>query len=73
MESLSQMDLIGRSLLEFLHPCDQMEVKDILTRLIGGHCLDLIVYTYKDLSFTSDFLLIFQETKDSRNVKCSSE
>lgn len=33
---ISQMDLIGRSLLEFLHPCDQMEVKDILTRLIGN-------------------------------------
>ncbi|KAA0720175.1 Endothelial PAS domain-containing protein 1 [Triplophysa tibetana] len=33
---INQMDLIGRSLLEFLHPCDQMEVKDILTRLIGN-------------------------------------
>ncbi|XP_065143168.1 hypoxia inducible factor 1 subunit alpha, like 2 [Paramisgurnus dabryanus] len=33
---ISQMDLIGRSLLEFLHPCDQMEVKDILTKLIGN-------------------------------------
>lgn len=32
---INQMDLIGRSLFEFLHPCDQMEVKDILTRLIG--------------------------------------
>lgn len=32
---INQMDMIGRSLLEFLHPCDQMEVKDILTRLIG--------------------------------------
>uniref|UniRef100_A0A671SCD2 Hypoxia inducible factor 1 subunit alpha, like 2 n=1 Tax=Sinocyclocheilus anshuiensis TaxID=1608454 RepID=A0A671SCD2_9TELE len=33
---INQMDLIGRSLFEFLHPCDQMEVKDILTRLIGN-------------------------------------
>ncbi|XP_059382472.1 hypoxia inducible factor 1 subunit alpha, like 2 isoform X3 [Carassius carassius] len=33
---INQMDLIGRSLLEFLHPCDQMEVKDLLTRLIGN-------------------------------------
>ncbi|KAI2651283.1 Hypoxia-inducible factor 1-alpha [Labeo rohita] len=32
----NQMDLIGRSLFEFLHPCDQMEVKDILTKLIGN-------------------------------------
>uniref|UniRef100_A0A8C1ATC7 Hypoxia-inducible factor 1-alpha n=2 Tax=Cyprinus carpio TaxID=7962 RepID=A0A8C1ATC7_CYPCA len=32
---INQMDLIGRSLFEFLHPCDQMEVKDLLTRLIG--------------------------------------
>uniref|UniRef100_A0A8C1ATE0 Hypoxia inducible factor 1 subunit alpha, like 2 n=1 Tax=Cyprinus carpio carpio TaxID=630221 RepID=A0A8C1ATE0_CYPCA len=33
---INQMDLIGRSLFEFLHPCDQMEVKNILTRLIGN-------------------------------------
>ncbi|XP_016428695.1 endothelial PAS domain-containing protein 1-like [Sinocyclocheilus rhinocerous] len=33
---INQMDLIGRSLFEFLHPCDQMEVKDLLTRLIGN-------------------------------------
>ncbi|XP_051956356.1 hypoxia inducible factor 1 subunit alpha, like 2 isoform X2 [Xyrauchen texanus] len=33
---INQMDLIGRSLFEFMHPCDQVEVKDILTRLIGN-------------------------------------
>ncbi|KAL1252864.1 hypothetical protein QQF64_017557 [Cirrhinus molitorella] len=33
---MNQMDLIGRSLFEFLHPCDQKEFKDILTRLIGN-------------------------------------
>ncbi|XP_051733387.1 hypoxia inducible factor 1 subunit alpha, like 2 isoform X1 [Ctenopharyngodon idella] len=33
---IHQMDLIGRSLFEFLHPCDHMEVKDILTRLMGN-------------------------------------
>ncbi|XP_067232956.1 hypoxia inducible factor 1 subunit alpha, like 2 [Chanodichthys erythropterus] len=33
---INQMDLIGRSLFEFLHPCDHMEVKDILTRLMGN-------------------------------------
>ncbi|XDV38890.1 hypothetical protein PO909_008214 [Leuciscus waleckii] len=33
---INQMDCIGRSLFEFLHPCDHMEVKDILTRLMGN-------------------------------------
>lgn len=47
--SLWQMDLIGRSLLEFLHPCDQMEVKDILTRLIGEHSLFCIHLSFSFL------------------------
>ncbi|KAK7130988.1 hypothetical protein R3I94_016205 [Phoxinus phoxinus] len=33
---INQMDWIGRSLFEFLHPCDHVEVKDILTRLMGN-------------------------------------
>lgn len=33
---INQMDWIGRSFFEFLHPCDHMEVKDILTRLMGN-------------------------------------
>ncbi|XP_067278818.1 hypoxia inducible factor 1 subunit alpha, like 2 [Pseudorasbora parva] len=33
---INQMDLIGRSLFEFLHPCDHTEVKDILSRLMGN-------------------------------------
>ncbi|XP_039549670.1 hypoxia inducible factor 1 subunit alpha, like 2 [Pimephales promelas] len=33
---INQMDWIGRSLFEFLHPCDHMEVKDILTSLMGN-------------------------------------
>ncbi|XP_017554249.1 hypoxia inducible factor 1 subunit alpha, like 2 isoform X2 [Pygocentrus nattereri] len=33
---INQMDLIGRSLFDFLHPCDQKELKEILTKLIGS-------------------------------------
>ncbi|KAI4887865.1 hypothetical protein NFI96_015081, partial [Prochilodus magdalenae] len=33
---ISQMDLIGRSLFDFMHPCDQKELKEILTKLIGS-------------------------------------
>ncbi|XP_076836521.1 hypoxia inducible factor 1 subunit alpha, like 2 [Brachyhypopomus gauderio] len=33
---INQMDLIGRSLFDFLHPCDQSEVKAILMKLIGS-------------------------------------
>lgn len=32
---INQMDLIGRSLFDFMHPCDQKELKDSLTKLIG--------------------------------------
>ncbi|XP_028839725.1 hypoxia inducible factor 1 subunit alpha, like 2 isoform X2 [Denticeps clupeoides] len=31
----NQLDLIGRSFFDFIHPCDQKEVKEILTKLIG--------------------------------------
>ncbi|KAL7844454.1 hypothetical protein SRHO_G00229930 [Serrasalmus rhombeus] len=33
---INQMDLIGRSLFDFLHPCDQKELKEILTKLTGS-------------------------------------
>ncbi|XP_072517744.1 hypoxia inducible factor 1 subunit alpha, like 2 isoform X1 [Salminus brasiliensis] len=32
---INQMELIGRSLFDFMHPCDQKELKEILTKLIG--------------------------------------
>uniref|UniRef100_W5KIQ7 Hypoxia-inducible factor 1-alpha n=1 Tax=Astyanax mexicanus TaxID=7994 RepID=W5KIQ7_ASTMX len=32
---INQMDLIGRSLFDFMHPCDQKELKESLTKLIG--------------------------------------
>lgn len=69
---LFQMDLIGRSLFEFLHPCDQMEVKDLLTRLIGERFL---LKRRKFHIFVPSGLQsgIFQETEDSKNVTCSSE
>ncbi|KAK1788181.1 hypothetical protein P4O66_016635 [Electrophorus voltai] len=33
---INQMDLIGQSLFDFMHPCDQNEIKAILMRLIGS-------------------------------------
>ncbi|XP_066502065.1 hypoxia inducible factor 1 subunit alpha, like 2 [Hoplias malabaricus] len=33
---INQMDLIGRSLFDFMHPCDQKELKEILTKLMGS-------------------------------------
>ncbi|KAF7697227.1 hypothetical protein HF521_005645 [Silurus meridionalis] len=32
---IKQMDLIGRSLFDFIHPSDHKEIKEILTRIIG--------------------------------------
>ncbi|XP_060746281.1 hypoxia inducible factor 1 subunit alpha, like 2 isoform X2 [Tachysurus vachellii] len=33
---IKQMDLIGRSLFDFIHPSDHKEMKEILTRIIGS-------------------------------------
>ncbi|XP_053504195.1 hypoxia inducible factor 1 subunit alpha, like 2 isoform X2 [Ictalurus furcatus] len=33
---IKQMDLIGRSLFDFIHPSDHKEIKEILTRIIGS-------------------------------------
>ncbi|TSL04313.1 Hypoxia-inducible factor 1-alpha [Bagarius yarrelli] len=33
---IKQMDLIGRSLFDFIHPADQREIKEILTSTIGS-------------------------------------
>ncbi|KAK3555173.1 hypothetical protein QTP86_010045 [Hemibagrus guttatus] len=33
---IKQMDLIGRSLFDFIHPSDHQEIKEVLTRIIGS-------------------------------------
>ncbi|KAI5622319.1 hypoxia-inducible factor 1, alpha subunit, like 2, partial [Silurus asotus] len=69
---IKQMDLIGRSLFDFIHPSDHKEIKEILTRIIGREDQEKCEVFFRIKGAVKNMLTPWQVIHCTGNKKLSS-
>ncbi|XP_053334320.1 hypoxia inducible factor 1 subunit alpha, like 2 isoform X1 [Clarias gariepinus] len=69
---IKQMDLIGRSLFDFIHPSDHKDIKDILTRIIGSEDQQKCEVFFRIKGAVKNMLTPWQVIHCTGNKKSSS-